>query len=432
MPLLAGAAKIDITPPPGQPMGGMPQLNLQAIGAPSDTAGYFGREGVSTGTHDPLYARALVIDNGEQTIALVALDLLLVEAPFTKAIRAAIQTDTGIPPQHVLLAASHTHSGPDLFGWDGEVPFDAEIRRETERRIADAVRQAHANRRPAKIGWADGQLERISINRRDPAGPIDSRVGVMRVEDEDGRPIAITVNFAVHPIVLSAKSLQYTAELPGFAMTALERVYPNTVALFLNGAAGNINPVAYPWRPKQNLIPVFRQAWYAGQPHPRTFQTAIRLGHILAGVALETAEQVQTLHSELRLAGATRSATLPLRPAAEMETFRNFMGLGSNFAAGRLDGPAFETEAQVLTIGPKQYIGLPGEPFVELGLELQHRLSPDDTYVIGFANDDPRYILPKAEYEDNRYETWGSMVTAGSGELLVDIAEQLARETKPN
>ena len=108
------------------------------------------------------------------------------------------------------------------------------------------------------------------------------------------------------------------------------------------------------------------------------------------------------------------------------------MGLSSRFAAGRLNGPMFQTEAQVLSIGPKQYIGLPGEPFVELGLQVQQQLGPDDTYVIGFANDDPRYILPQAAYENNRYETWGSLVAPGSGETLIEAAEQVAHKIKPS
>ncbi|MEM7343926.1 MAG: neutral/alkaline non-lysosomal ceramidase N-terminal domain-containing protein [Chloroflexota bacterium] len=430
MSLKAGAAKIDITPPTGLPMAGMPILNVAAIGAPPDTSGYFGREGLSTGTHDPLYARALVLGDGSQVVAIVALDLLVVEKPFTDAIREAIQIATGIPPAHVLLAPSHTHSGPDIFDWDPQVPTDQTIRQAVQDGIVEAVTEAYYQRRPARIGWSDGHLERISINRRDPAGPIDPRVGVMWVEGEDERPIALTVNFAIHTITLSAKNLEYTAELSGFAMTALERTYPEAVALFLNGAAGNINPVAYPWEPKQNLIPVFRKAWHAGEPHPRTFRNAMRLGRVLAGTALQTVEQVEKLHTEINLAGAIRNVALPLRPTEEIEIFRNFMGLSARFGAGRLDGRTYETEVQALTIGPKQFIGLPGEPFIELALDLQHRLGRDDTYVIGFANDDPRYILPKAEYQDNRYETWGSIMVAGCGEILVDAAEQVAKDTK--
>lgn len=429
MSLYAGAARIEITPPPGQPMAGFPPLNTEISGGPRDTSGYFGREGVATDTHDPLYARALVLDDGQRTLALVTVDLVAVSTTFTDAIREAVHEAIEVPPEHLLIAASHTHSGPDLFRWaEG---LDSEVTPEVQRRVVEVVCQAHTSRRPARIGWADGHLEQISINRRDPAGPIDPSVGVMWIEDEHEEPIALAVNFAVHTCMLSAANLLYSADISGYAMTALERVYPGAVALFLNGAAGNINPVAYPWGPKENVVPAFRKAWHAGRPHPRTFRNTARLGHILAGAALQTAEQVQERYSELALSGAIRPVTLPLKPPEELAQFRTFMGLGPNFAGTRLDAQMLNTEVQALAVGPALYVGLPGEPFVELGLDLQQRLRPARTYVVGYANDDARYILPKAEYKNNRYETWGSMVAAGSGEILVEAAEKIAQEIQP-
>src|SRR5438132_13150125 len=112
MPMLAGAARVEITPPLGQPMAGYPPLR-QVAGGPLDTADYIGREGVALGTHDPLYARALVLDDGPQAVAFVALDLVVTTAEFTAAVREAGSRATGIASDHVLLAASPTHCGPD-------------------------------------------------------------------------------------------------------------------------------------------------------------------------------------------------------------------------------------------------------------------------------------------------------------------------------
>ncbi|MEM7343927.1 MAG: neutral/alkaline non-lysosomal ceramidase N-terminal domain-containing protein, partial [Chloroflexota bacterium] len=424
MPLQAGIAKIDITPPPEQPMYGYPPLQWQMDGAPADTSNYFGRDGLAEGTHDPLFARALVLDNGEQTIAMVALDIGIVNKPFTQEIRAAVQETTGIPGEHILLNTSHTHSGPDLF--HATQDLDPKVKPVIQQKIIEAIRQAHTNRQPARVGWADGHLETIAINRREDEGPINPRVGVMVVENEAKQPLALVVNFAVHPIVLSAANRHYTGDLPGYAMAALERIYPDSVALFLNGCAGNINPVAYPWGQKANIVPVFREAWHAGHPHPRTFRNAARLGHILAGTVLQTAEQVEQFETEVHLTGAIHSVRLPLRPSEELSKYNTFFGKIKDYSV-RLREGHFETEVQALAIGSTLYIGLPGEPFVELGLELEQRLQPSRAYVFGYSNDDTAYILHRDAYEDNRYETWGSMVQPGSGEILIDEAEKVAR-----
>jgi hypothetical protein len=408
-------------------MAGYPQIDTQMPGGPAeDERGYFGREGVSTGTHDPLYARALVLDNGQKLLALVAVDLVAVESAFTASVRTAVHQAIGIPPEHLLIGASHTHSGPALFRWADDL--DPDVEPQVQRGIVQAVRQAYQNRRPARIGWADTYLDCISINRRDPAGPIDPRVGVMRVEDENEVPIALVVNFAIHTCLISALNLSYTADVSGCAMETLERAYPGAVAMFLNGAAGNINPAAYPWGPKENVIPLFRKLWHAGQPHPRTFRNAVRLGNVLAGSVLQAAEQVAQCHTDLSLAGRVQQVTVPLKSAEELGQFRQFMNLAPSFGGSRLAAEEFHTEVQALAIGSKLYVGLPGEPFVELGLDLQHRFGHDRTYVVGYANDDARYVLPQAAYEDNRYDTWASVLGPGSGEMLLDAAERAVRE----
>ena len=425
MALRAGAARIDITPPVGQPMAGFPQLKITPT-SPTDTALYIGRQGVSQGTHDPLYARALVLDNGQTTLALVAVDLIQVSAAFTAYVRAAVNQAVGIPPAHVLLAASHTHAGPDLLRWeDGLQPGVEETIRQ---QVVDAIVEAYGRRRPARLGWADSHLGAISINRRDPSGPIDPRVGVMLVEDEDAEPIALAVNFAIHTCMLSGLNLLYSADVSGFAMTALEAVYPGAPALFLNGAAGNINPVAYVWGPKMDAVPVFRRAWHAGQPHPRTFRNTARLGRILASAALAAVEGMEERHIDVALGGVVRPVALPLRSPDELARCIEFMNLSPRSADARWHGDAVPTEVQALRIGSTIYTGLPGEPLVELGLDLQQRLAPRRAYVVGYANDDARYVLPRAFYQDNRYDTWGSFVAPGSGELLVAAAYEAAEE----
>jgi hypothetical protein len=409
-------------------------IRTRLPGAPADVSDYFGRQGAAVGAHDPLYARALVLDDGRHGVAIVAVDLIAVTADFTTAVRHAVSATTAIRPDHLMLAASHTHAGPDLFGWTETV--DPTIEVQVRRRVVEAVYQAYTNRRPARVGWSDADLASISINRHDASGPVDPRVGVMWVEPETALerredpqiPIALVVNFAIHTCFLSAANQLYSADISGFAMSALERLYPGAIALFLNGAAGNINPVAYPWEPRMDVVPVFRKAWHAGQPHPRTYRNAARLGHILAAAALEAAERVQECKGDVALAGAVRPVALPLKPPDELARFRMFMNLSPTFGGARLAMRTFNTQVQVLGIGPTLYVGLPGEPFVELGLRLRQQMSPMRVYVVGYANDDARYVLPRSAYLENRYGTWASMLAPGSGEMLVDAARDLAQE----
>jgi neutral ceramidase len=378
------------------------------------------REGPSTGTHDPLYARALVLADERSAVALVAVDLVAVTTGFTAAVRQAVQEATGLPPSHVLLAASHTHAGPDLFGWGGPVAPEHELA--ARQGVVEAVVRAHRALRPARAGWSSVERDNLVINRRDPEGPIDPRVGVMTVEAADGELIALAVNYAIHTCMLSGLNTLYSGDISGMAMAALERFYPGAVALFLNGPAGNINPVAYPWGPKQNTVTAFRAAWHAGREHPRTFRNAARLGHLLAAAAIDAVERTAHLSDALSLAGSVAPVTLPLVSRAERERYFAFTGRSLRFAGDRLDGDSFPSEVQALRIGPSCYIGLPGEPFVELGLEIRRRLGADSTYVVGYANDDVRYVMPEAAFRDTRYDVWATMLAAGSGELLVENA----------
>ena len=142
MSLLAGAARVDITPPPGQPMAGFPMIQTKTPGAPADMSDYFGRQGVAAGVHDPLYARALVLDDGQRAIAIVAVDLVVVTADFTAAIRNAVHEAIGIQPDHLMIAASHTHAGPDLFRWtEGLDPAVADTADLGEHRLVAAGRE---------------------------------------------------------------------------------------------------------------------------------------------------------------------------------------------------------------------------------------------------------------------------------------------------
>ena len=235
--LLAGAARVDVTPPPGVRMYGY---------------GARGRN-VSTGVHDPLYAKAIVLDDGARTVAWVALDLGYADKPLTRDVRAAVSEALGF--DDVFLTASHTHSGP-AFVADfptAASPWVAELRR----KIAGAVVEAYGARREVRMGvaWgqvdlghnrrrvrADGTVEMFWENREGvPTSPVDPAVAVVAFDTPDGEPVATLINLAIHPVVLGPDNLDYSADFPG-AMNALVERRVGGLAIFLQGAAGDINP----------------------------------------------------------------------------------------------------------------------------------------------------------------------------------------------
>ena len=262
--LRAAAAAVEITPPAGSLLYG------------------YGARGTnrSEGIHDPLYARALVLEAGGETAALVTLDLGSIRKENTLPVRRAVLDAAGF--DHVLLNASHTHSAP-LFEADfpnAESPWV----RELERKIVSVVLEAHAVLRPARIavGWGraseghnrrrvlpDGSVEMFWRNReRLPTAPLDESVGVLAIDGTDGEPIATVVNFAVHPVILGPGNMLVSADYPG-AMAALVAGRGGGVPMFLQGAAGDINPF---WDKTPPAEGGFEQVRMAGE----------RLGHEVA------------------------------------------------------------------------------------------------------------------------------------------------------
>ncbi|MBN2311202.1 MAG: neutral/alkaline non-lysosomal ceramidase N-terminal domain-containing protein, partial [Candidatus Hydrogenedentes bacterium] len=205
-PFLAGVAVRDITPEPGIPMWG-----------------YSERTGPSTGTLDPLHAKAVVFRAGGQTAAIVALDLGRVPLKAScDRIRAAAQS-AGV--DQVFLAASHTHHAPAME-MEGAPHVDA-----IEKAIIACIEEAAAGVRPARLGLGRATFD-VSHNRRiltrdgrcimlwrnaerRLTRPIDHEAGLVKIEDADGQLMAVLVNFACHPVVMGPDNREYSADYPG-------------------------------------------------------------------------------------------------------------------------------------------------------------------------------------------------------------------------
>jgi hypothetical protein len=227
----AGAAKRDITPKEPVPMWG--------YGARHDK--------LSNGTLDPLYAAAVVIHAGDQKVAIVGLDLGRSPSENSlQRIRERIKTEVGIG--HSFIAGSHTHHGPvvELSDEDGKGKgrFDAAIRyyQELEDGIVAAIVEADKNAVPAKL--ASGTIEAEGFNRNRhtklSSKPVDRTLGVLRLDDEAGKPIAIVVNFSAHPTSIPAETLKFSADYCGALKSTVEKELGGT-AIFMQGASGDLS-----------------------------------------------------------------------------------------------------------------------------------------------------------------------------------------------
>jgi neutral ceramidase len=381
--LQAGIARVDVTPPLGGPMYGY---------------GARGTNG-STGIHDLLYAKALVLDDGMQKLALVTLDLGAIRHESTANIKALVQQQTDI--SHVLLVASHTHSGPRAVPDfpSAEAPWI----RDAEQRIAEVIIAANANRVPVRIGagWGevreghnrrmirtDGEVVMLWGNRdRIPTHPVDYQLGVIRIEGADG-PVATLINYTCHPVVLGPDNLSISADYPGVMMRIIEEGIGGQ-AMFLPGAQGDINPF-----------------WDKTPVDEGGFEQVERMGRAVAEEALRVSNQIVEYEAMPKLSIQTEQVALALREDI-----------------ARAERP-IQAEINTVLIGENMAFGtFPGEFFVEHGLTFKARSPFHHTFFIGYTNDALAYFPTIQSTTEGGYgAATTTQVEVGAGERLVNRA----------
>lgn len=430
--LTAGAARVDITPLVGCPM-----------------AGYYALRGAE-GTHDPLYAKALVFEKDGVRVALVALDLISTTVGIVEDARKLIETQTGIPGSHVMISATHSHTGPVLadgkprdavFG--GGTKFATDYRADLPKKIAGAVKAADAARKPAVIRHAVGKENGLAFNRRyhmldgsvgwnpgkknpkivRPAGPTDPSVPVISVETPDGKPIAAYVNFAMH--LDTVGGLHYSADYAAVLSDLVAKAKGDDLTtLFTIGTAGDINHI--------NVSSAAAQKGHA---------EAARIGTRLAAEVMRTWDRLEPAAVDaIRVSREAVELSLPDVSDAEFAAAKivfdqvqkevtpapKFIDQVQAFKAldvvGRLGKP-LAVEVQVIALGDDlAFVSLPGEVFVQLGLDIKHASPFKSTVIAELANGSVGYIPNRVAYPQGAYEVTSARCAAGSGEKLVDSA----------
>lgn len=366
----------------------------------------YGFDIYSQAMHDPLHARVLVLDDGRSRTALITLDLIgLNQGDLPTRLR-----ELGIG--NWVLASSHTHGGPKVlsllepFAEDRTWPVDNPYVTWLENRIVEGTARALERMQPATLSVAKGSVD-ISFNRRlvhtdgtvemiwganrarRYTGPTDPEVGVVRVDDRAGNPLAILLNYACHPVVLGNGNRQLTADYPGYACAYLERRFPGTVALFLQGADGDLDPYI-------DVQNDFAPAQDQGEELGREVERVVR--------ALDPYREGQP-HA------------LELNPLIEVTHYQH------TFAGFYDPSQSIETPFSLLRIGDRlAFVNLPGEPFVELQLDLKARSPLPFTFLIGYANGYAGYFPTLKANREGGYgaNSGGTMhLEAAAGEVMV-------------
>ncbi len=420
--LKGGCAKVNITPPLGIPL-------IGSYGKPSDEI------------LDDLYAKALVFDDGVSTVAIVSADLLYTPLEeITDPVRKIIAEKIGIVARNILVCATHTHSGPEVFSKsklrpDKRIDVSTVDRSYLEtliNKIAGSVLLAHKNMQQVKIGAAKGQLPEIVFNRRPTDenglakmtfslppeagatrkivagsdgstrvtfdipdgqgklrfGPIDPEVCVLRVEDIDGDIIASLVNFGCHPVsIYPSRSTAISADYPAHATRVVEQT-EGGLCLFTLGLAGNAVPFA------------------------RGVEPCRQTGTALGGEALRRLQFVSTTDN-VTLRAVKRKIVFPTKKASSPD------------AAGE----PVTTEIQALKLGDIYVLGLPGEILIEVGLEIKNRAGLENLFIVTICNDSIGYVCHSLAYDEGGYEpVSGTNLAKGAGEILVKEALDLLKQ----
>lgn len=444
--ILAGIAKVEISDPRVEPL------------------------------HDPLYVKALVLKD-EAAVVILTVDAVAIgeigriDNDFLARVQGQLEKDLKVDPAHVLVSATHCH---------GAVCSDI------AERTVQAVKEAWQNLVPVKVGAGTGREDRISENRRmtlkdgsqvdmrraysmppdeevASIGPIDPQIGLLRLDREDGTPLAAVYNFACHPI-MNPPSIGNTADFPGVASRVIEQsLGAGAIAMFVQGCCGDVNPVRY----KQVLHPAnaeplgnalgisasraLREIETKGTGELqviREFVDIPRATDQAQRIAAIQAEQAQLLQSlkptdidfttflplwvqqqaspespsyyahgylhdsalgidELKRLDAANRASVDAY-LANLRIMERLTRLNVNLALLQKHlaenqaaaSPTLKIEIVGLQVGDFFLVAFPGEPSVEVGLNIKQRAAAPFSFVAGYCNG-YIYYLPTARQRQN-------------------------------
>ena len=427
--LKAGAARRSINP-----LLGTGKAGLRLFGSPIQAI------------ESDLTATVLVVTDDDTKTALVATDLCMMSTPEAGELRAGVSEALGVPVSHVLLNLSHTHSAPALPEFMAmtdapeDIPFRERYRRDLLRWIVEAALEADGRLEPARIGCGWGESS-IGVYRREmrdgrdvlgevPGHPIDTSVGVIRVDDLDGNPIATLFRYSAHTVTVGSRSMVASPDYPGPARDVIE-CNLGGLAIFLQGCGGNINPrvgIGYEIdcsdtknrvgfelggealkiaagirtntrpgerRPLGNVPNILFTPWEPVTGDTCTHLQAVETTIPLDYIELPSLDEAQTIHAhwqrELEERRSRDGQEWEIRFAQKYEHWARIL-----VAAVVHGNPTLGLQLQAVRVNDIVIAAMNVETFFETGLEIRTRSPFPDTFVLGYSNGVVGY-LPRAQ-----------------------------------
>ena len=384
--LKAGAAKRIITPDPLIAVSG-------GVGTPKPT----------TEKKGELYVRAMVLEKGNEKIAIVNIDNLGWPAALGNRARKLIKD---IPFNNILIGATHTHSAPDAYAFPDEKGNNAADLKYLDwcvTQIADAVNEASANLEPAKLKIAVGEaLGKIAYNYYAPE-LYDPRCGIIQALGTKGKnkdlPIVTLVNYAIHPEIIGSDQGILSPDLIGPLYDRIE-AKAGGMALFMNGAQGGM--VTADNRRDNNM-------------EANDWEECKRIGNLLADEALRILSDAK-IQEDPKIFCTSIQAEFPI----DSEMMRYIIN-NSPLQMGNSDR-FINTTLNLLNIGSAQILTIPGEALPNIGFYLKRNMPTEHPFLFGLTNDAFGYILTKEDFNSFKRYIYVSRTSLGekTGEILIN------------
>ncbi len=366
-----------------------------------------------------LNTRALVLQQGKTTVAIVSVDALGFPSVLGDRARKLVPR---IPAANILIGATHTHSGPDFYAFPdglGGHTGDLKYMDSVCTKIAEAINEALDNLQPASIKIATGDVQgQVTYNYYAP-DLYDRRANVIQAITPDGKVIATLVNYATHPEVLGNDVGILSPDLVGPLYERIEKAVGG-MAIFMNSAQGGMVTADNRLLDQPPKDPQ-RAYWNDA----RTWEECIRIGNALADESLRIVKDAP-VQKDPGLYCASTEVTFPV----QSKMLWAYVLLSPlKFPHG--DDPAISTRINLVNLGNAQILTIPGEAFPNIGFYLKRKMRGKYNLLFGLTNDAFGYILTKVDFNSfPRYE-YCSETSLGemTGEILIDKSLELIKKS---
>jgi len=398
--LRAGTAKIDITPD-----------------KPVKMSGYGARTALSQDVHDPLSARVVAFENNGERLVLVSSDLLGYYGGTAEHFRKVILRELKLDPGELFLSAIHTHDGPNLtIDKEKGHPNNIEYTKNLEGRLIKVIRKALKNTGPVHIGAGVGYSP-IGMNRRElqfdssgnssirlgrnPYGPTDKEVLVMKLAKPDGAVVASLFDYATHATCLGGRNLTISGDVLGLAEQFVEKILgEDVIAPAFAGASGDIDP----WF---RVLPRFNT-------EPGWIPEPVLLGTLLGEEVIHVFRDIGELSAAGDIGASFVTLELPGKARGELEI--------------KKDCPPTPYNITVAKVGDIGFVGLGGEVLTEIGMSIKAASPFKYTFVITHCNGAAGYLAPEHLYVEGGYEITSSPFSPKAADMVVKQAVKMLHE----